>query len=172
MCAAARPLEAPFARIWLLDKCGDLSATTSCGVNRLTSGRAAHLPIDSVAGPVVLSGSDSGNKSSRPAVLGPSMFLVGRVKYIHRFFLMGLLIAAPTELGGRQYLRSVNTLLDEHANSAQTLDAVNLKADGGRGNWGAVVVEKRSFLRHISVGLSTPSSSGTRATRSELVRAA
>jgi len=54
--SAARLLDAPFARIWLLDENGDLRTSTSYVGAAFTPGRTTHLSIDSVAGLALRSG--------------------------------------------------------------------------------------------------------------------
>src|SRR5579859_2428923 len=54
--SAAQLLDAPFARIWLLDEDGDLRTSTSYVGAAFTPGRTTHLSIDSVAGLALRSG--------------------------------------------------------------------------------------------------------------------
>src|SRR5579859_4280456 len=54
--SAAQLLDAPFARIWLLDEDGDLRTSTSYTGKVLPYGRRARLPGDSVAGLAARSG--------------------------------------------------------------------------------------------------------------------
>src|SRR5579859_5380333 len=54
--SATRLLDAPFGRIWLLDKDGDLRTSTTYTSKVLTRDREVRLPIDSVAGLAARSG--------------------------------------------------------------------------------------------------------------------